>query len=74
MKTFILKAAIFVLFINAVCGWRHFWKGRKFNGNLGDPTHFHLKLGSASEDLWFTQNLDHFEPLNRKTWNQVTTR
>ncbi|XP_070499827.1 putative serine protease F56F10.1 [Chironomus tepperi] len=70
MKTFILKSAIFILFINAVCGWRHFWKGRKVNGNLGGPTHFHLELESGNEDLWFTQLLDHFEPLNRQTWNQ----
>ena len=52
--------------------WRNFWKGRKYGGNLGHPTDnkkIH-ELGE-NEDLWFTQKLDHFEPMNAKTWKQV---
>jgi hypothetical protein len=52
-------------------GWRNFWKGRKFGGNVGHPTDSKGILSSENEDLWFTQKLDHFEPMNTKTWKQV---
>lgn len=53
-------------------GWRTFWKGRRFDGNVGHPTDFKGRLGSdGDEDLWFNQKLDHFEPTNDQTWKQV---
>ena len=65
--------ALFVIFEPTLC-WRTFWKGRRFDGNVGHPTDIKGKLGSeGDEDLWFIQKLDHFEPANDKTWKQVCT-
>lgn len=68
ISTFALVLAISV----PALGWRTFWKGRRFDGNVGHPTDFHRTLEAENdEDLWFKQKLDHFEPTNDKTWNQV---
>lgn len=66
-----------VIFLASLCeptyGWRSFWKGRRFGGNVGHPTDSKGLLSSdENEDLWFVQKLDHFEPMNTKTWKQVT--
>lgn len=65
---------IFVI-VAAICspalGWRNFWKGRRFEGNVGHPTDFRGELGSDGGDLWFTQKLDHSQPMDDKTWKQV---
>ena len=55
-------------------GWRSFWKGRRGGGggNVGDPTNFQGEVRSEeSNDLWFEQNLDHFDSMNTETWKQV---
>lgn len=64
---------IVIAFSGPTFGWRTFWKGRRFDGNVGHPTDYRGLLGSAAgdEDLWFTQKLDHFELMNDKTWKQV---
>lgn len=50
--------------------WRHFWKGRKNGGNLGHPSNFEISDKPLPQDEWFTQNLDHFNPINNETWQQ----
>lgn len=71
-KVFFLIFVIFLIAIEPTSGWRTFWKGRKFDGNVGHPTEFHGSLKSpADEDLWFVQKLDHFDPTNQQTWRQV---
>ncbi|CAO1329149.1 unnamed protein product [Diamesa hyperborea] len=66
----VLVLSLFVLEIHC---WRGgFWKGRKFNGNVGDPTNFKHDnlLSSSANELWFIQNLDHSDPMNTRTWKQ----
>lgn len=67
---------IFVISINSAVSWRSFWKGRKSGGNLGHPDKFHFnhnlkESDDSSEDKWFEQKLDHFDPRSDKTWQQV---
>lgn len=51
---------------------RLFSHGRRFNGNLGDPSPVANKLDlGLPADEWFDQNLDHFDPTSSKTWKQV---
>lgn len=71
MRSLCLAFVVIFLIAEPACGWRVFWKGRRFDGNVGHPTDYHGRLGSDGEDLWFTQKLDHFEPMNDKTWKQV---
>lgn len=72
MKIFCLIFVSLLLICVPTLGWRTFWKGRRFDGNVGHPTDFKGQLGGeGDEDLWFTQKLDHFEPTNDKTWKQV---
>lgn len=66
----VLLLSLFVLEIHC---WRGgFWKGRQYNGNVGDPTNFkpHNLLSSSDNELWFIQNLDHSDPMNTRTWKQ----
>lgn len=71
MKTFSLILALLMV-CEPSFGWRSFWKGRRFDGNVGHPSDFHGKLGGeAHDDLWFNQKLDHFEPISDETWKQV---
>lgn len=71
MRLCLIIVAILSIY-QPVLGWRTFWKGRKFDGNVGHPTDFKGRLGNDGDnDLWFTQKLDHFEPVNDKTWKQV---
>lgn len=74
MKTLFCSLIFFLIFFEAVLCWRGFWKGRKNGGNLGDPEKFKTDLGASddNEDLWFTQKLDHSDPMNIKTWQQVS--
>jgi hypothetical protein len=72
MKLSLIFVILFVTF-QPIFGWRTFWKGRKFDGNVGHPTDSrgNLRENVGGDDLWFTQKLDHFEPMNDKTWKQV---
>lgn len=72
MQSLKLILVVFVAISQPALGWRSFWKGRRFDGNVGDPTNFKPLLGAeGADDLWFNQKLDHFEPMNDKTWKQV---
>lgn len=72
MAKFLWIFVAVLLVTDTALGWRSFWKGRRVGGNVGHPSDFHGSLESdGSEDLWFEQKLDHFEPLSDKTWNQV---
>lgn len=72
VNTLLMIAALVLMTSAPALAWRTFWKGRRFDGNVGHPTDFHAALGAQSDDdLWFMQKLDHFEPTNDKTWKQV---
>ncbi|XP_068149094.1 putative serine protease F56F10.1 [Drosophila tropicalis] len=53
---------------NSLAKFRH---GRLFNGFLGEPSKTPgLQVSMETEDLWFDQRLDHFQPRNTQTWQQ----
>lgn len=56
-----------------VYSWRFFHHGRMVGGNLGKPinTRLDFTYDSVQEKL-FTQTLDHFNPNNENTWQQVS--
>lgn len=60
---------------SGTAAWRHFWKGRRHNGNLGDPSPITHNISVADPPLppdeWFIQTLDHFNATNDQTWKQV---
>lgn len=59
-------------YIDFCFGLRSFRNGRRMGGNLGgNPSKASNLLLSGNEDLWFTQQLDHFDPTNNLTWQQV---
>lgn len=51
--------------------WRNFWKGRYSKGNTYLNDNSENPVAAVSEQ-WFQQNLDHFDPTNTKTWQQVS--
>ncbi|XP_015116043.1 putative serine protease K12H4.7 [Diachasma alloeum] len=58
---------LFALFCDSSFAWKSFFRGRSKHG-LGDP-----KLSREYQlpgDMWFTQNLDHFDPTNMQAWQQ----
>lgn len=59
--------------IDSVHGWRKFWKGRHYKGNLHVPI-ANVSAEQLPPDRWFAQKLDHFDPSNTQTWNQVSSR
>lgn len=69
---FLLKLLFCAILLNlqGALSWRHFWKGRRHHGNLGDPAPARL-LNELPPDQWFVQNLDHFDATNNQTWKQV---
>lgn len=72
MKSLSFIIVIFIAFSEPTFGWRKFWKGRRFDGNVGPPTDYRSSFYSdRDENLWFTQKLDHFEPTNDQIWKQV---
>lgn len=52
---------------------RNFRQGRHRGGNLGDPSNTLHRLSiEPSEEKWFIQRLDHFDPtISDKSWQQV---
>lgn len=73
LNMFHSKPILFLLIIlssyHSTNGWRHFWKGRRDGGNLGNPSSVKLEKPLPADE-WFTQNLDHFNPTNKETWKQ----
>lgn len=54
-------------------GWRIFHRGRLFGGNLKFSAQDNevLSLDPNIKEKWFTQLLDHFNPTDTTTWQQV---
>lgn len=64
-----LIAFIILSSLNYNYSWKLFHRGRGRNGNLGKPyTH---SIG-ISEEKYFEQKLNHFDPSNKNTWQQVS--
>ena len=69
---FIVGILLLPLFID---GLPLFHRGRPRGGMLGAPrkslkSTFSSKLSSPSDEMWFTQQLDHFNPTDTRTWQQ----
>lgn len=69
MMKSIFVFAIFLAVIHHGTAWRSFMRGRSSGGNLGSP--FMTKAVDPPEELWFNQYLDHFNPVEGRTWKQV---
>lgn len=61
---------IFVL-INVGDAWRSILRGRKKNGNLGEPNL--SQNHKLPDEQWIEQPLDHFNPVDGSIWQQVKT-
>lgn len=70
MRALILYLLLFIL-VNCVYGGRNFRLGRRKNGNLGGPGDYKGEQVPAAQ--WFSQRLDHSNPSDLRTWNQVST-
>lgn len=62
-KLIICVTLVSAFFLSDVDCLRRFWRGRRFE--------LESKLLGADPDLWFEQKLDHFNPTNNASWNQV---
>lgn len=65
----------FLLFVTLgfieVNSWKFFHHGRMVGGNLGAPVTTRINAEDV-EEKWFTQSVDHFNPNNEDTWQQVS--
>lgn len=52
--------------------WKFLHFGRISGGNLGKPHHENVVASDSFPEQWFLQKLDHFNPNNEVTWNQVS--
>jgi len=50
-------------------GWRTFLRGRSRYGNLGEPILF--SKSELPKEQWFSQYVDHFNPIDIRVWKQV---
>lgn len=65
---------LIILLLLGLCNLAWTWKrfsGGKHKDNLGEPAL--SKDQVLPGDEWFQQNLDHFDPTNMQTWQQVST-
>lgn len=60
----------FVISLESTHGWRSFWKGRRFDGNLIPPP-ANVSREHLPPDQWIDQKLDHFNESNTAVWKQV---
>jgi hypothetical protein len=51
-------------------GLPFFHRGRPRGGMLGSPKSSLNRKSSPIEELWYTQQLDHFNPADTRTWQQ----
>lgn len=57
--------------------WHFVWMSLPANGiknillGLGEPNSPESSRIMNTEDEWFIQKLDHFNPTNNRTWKQV---
>lgn len=66
MKVILL---VFLIYFGSTCeAWKNFHLGRQRGGNVKAPETTNHKL---PPDEWFTQKLDHFNPTDERTWQQV---
>ena len=68
----LLLLSIIIILLNCGTAWRTFLRGRSNNGNLGVP-----KLSKdyvLPTEQWFKQFLDHFNPTDARTWEQVNLK
>ncbi|XP_044588209.1 putative serine protease K12H4.7 [Cotesia glomerata] len=56
-----------LIFADGSSAWRRFFRGRSKDG-LGTPNL--SRNHTLADDLWFQQELDHFDPTNTQTWHQ----
>lgn len=68
MRALVLYLLLFIT-VNCVNGERSFRLGRRKNGNLGAPGDY--KGEEVPAPQWFAQKLDHSNPSDLRTWNQV---
>lgn len=66
----LLALPILLFFLENVCSWRTFWKGRRDGGNLIAPP-INVSTDQLPPDQWFDQKLDHFTESNNGLWKQV---
>lgn len=59
---------IVVVAIAAANGFNFFGKGR--NGFMGAPSKNSVLRSAVSDEQWFNQKLDHFDPTNEVEWKQ----
>lgn len=70
-----LLGVIFVLFLISVDftkSWMQFQSGLFFDESSDNTMELNAEADlSVLEEMWFEQKLDHFDPFNSVTWNQV---
>lgn len=71
-----MRLLILIYLLNAMPTsgtWCHFWRGRRSNGNVGEPDNGppDQRPLELPPDEYVQQPLDHFDRRNRRTWNQV---
>ncbi|XP_049810851.1 putative serine protease K12H4.7 [Schistocerca nitens] len=64
----IILACFSLSLLNEAASSRIFQRGRLRGGLLGEPNVSYS--GTLPPDEWFIQQLDHFDPTNRRTWKQ----
>lgn len=71
LQLFVLGVITLPLLID---GLPFFLRGRPRGGMLGSPKRSSHSLNSEisgpSDELWYTQQLDHFNPADTRTWKQ----
>lgn len=65
-----LKSVVLISVFFNVYSWKIFFRGRETGGNIGRPLSETNDLTDIPEE-WFTQTLDHFNPTDDRTWQQV---
>lgn len=65
-----LKSTLLISLVLNVYPWRIFFRGREIGGNIGKPLSETNGITDIPEE-WFTQTLDHFNPVDDRTWQQV---
>ncbi|EZA47726.1 Putative serine protease K12H4.7 [Ooceraea biroi] len=68
MKFLLLLLALLAI-VTVSTGWRTFMRGRSRYDNLKEPT-LSSEKDVLPEEQWFTQDVDHFNPLDNSVWKQ----
>lgn len=66
-----LRNVLIVSLLSNVYAWKIFFRGRETGGNIGKPLSETNSVTDIPEE-WFTQALDHFNPVEDRTWQQVS--